>query len=180
MFKLSEIYKLYCEERETLERYEKFDKEHHAHKLGDKVLKYIYKYNTSDVTKLARIRKVRKDLGSNFEEELIIGMEDFSIRELLLHVHVDCLMVLDDLSTLLLEIGDHITTSTVEEIIANTYMLRSIANIVDDKLYYYEPSGYSYNRSNFIHVFKLNLEELLKQVSDKTLEEVVQVYCSNW
>lgn len=178
MFKISEIYELYCEERETLEKYEEFDREYHARKLGDKVYKFIEKYQTSDVAKLAKIPKVRKALGKNWQEQLNIGIEDFGFRDLLLHVHVDCLIKIFNIDDLLHELGHHIKSSVVEELVAANYMLRSITNIVANKLYDYRPSYCIYEAHQSSEY--IDLKDFLKRVSQKSLEEVVQEYCSNW
>ena len=178
MFMLSEIYKLYCEERETIEKYEELERKHQSRELGDKFCQYIDKYDACEVEELARIPEVIEDLGENYQEKLDIAARDFGLRDLLISVHMDCIGLLIDLHLLLSDLGHHIKTPVVEEIIANTYMLRSVVAPVDNKLCDCAPSYCRYEKNDFSGL--INLEELLKQVSDKTLEEVVQEYCSNW
>lgn len=179
MFKISEIYDLYCEERENLEKYEEFDREHHARKLGDKVYKFIEKYQTSDVAKLAKIPKVRKAFGKNWQEQLNIAIEDYGLRDLLKYVHIECVIKVLNVGELLCDLGHHIKTSVVEEIIAATYMLCSAANAVANKLDDDSSSGLCPFEKAYFSEFD-GLDGLLKQFSQKSLEELVQEYCSNW
>ena len=177
MFKISEIHELCCDAREVSKAYEEFEREHNTRELGHKLRRYAEKYGVR-VNDLIGIPEVIKDLGEDYQEQLNIGIREITNRCALEEIHCECLGKLFDLEELFMDLAPQIKTSVVEELFAATYMLWSSYDYVVSTLYSTPNRIKSlYDDScNYLD----NLEELLKKVSPKSLEEVVQEYCSNW